>query len=72
MHCSFRRLIDMATNKTPEGASVQTTIVPKIQKAAADALGNQKGACCGTGPKTGAVLALVTSPTYDPNDIASP
>ena len=66
-----RRLIDMATNKTPEGASVQTTIVPKIQKAAADALGNQKGAVVALDPKTGAVLALVTSPTYDPNDIAS-
>jgi penicillin-binding protein A len=66
-----RRLIDMATNKTPEGASVQTTIVPKIQKAATDALGNQKGAVVALDPKTGAVLALVTSPTYDPNDIAS-
>jgi penicillin-binding protein A len=61
----------MATNKTPEGASVQTTIVPKIQKAAADALGNQKGAVVALDPKTGAVLALVTSPTFDPNDIAS-
>jgi penicillin-binding protein A len=66
-----RRLVDMATNKTPEGASVQTTIVPKVQKAAADALGNQKGAVVALDPKTGAVLALVTSPTFDPNDIAS-
>jgi peptidoglycan glycosyltransferase len=66
-----RRLIDMATNKTPKGATVQTTIVPKIQKAAADALGNQKGAVVALDPKTGAVLAMVTSPTYDPNDIAS-
>jgi peptidoglycan glycosyltransferase len=66
-----RRLVDMATNKTPEGASVQTTIVPKIQEAAADALGNQKGAVVALDPKTGAVLALVTSPTFDPNDIAS-
>jgi penicillin-binding protein A len=65
-----RRLVDMATNKTPEGASVQTTIVPKIQKAAADALGNQKGAVVALDPKTGAVLAMVTSPTFDPNDIA--
>jgi peptidoglycan glycosyltransferase len=66
-----RRLVDMATNKTPEGASVQTTIVPKIQKAATDSLGNQKGAVVALDPKTGAVLALVTSPTFDPNDIAS-
>jgi penicillin-binding protein A len=66
-----RRLIDMATNKTPKGATVQTTIVPKIQKAAAEALGNQKGAVVALDPKSGAVLAMVTSPTYDPNDIAS-
>ena len=66
-----RRLIDMASNKTPKGATVQTTIVPKIQKAAADTLGNQKGAVVALDPKTGAVLAMVTSPTYDPNDIAS-
>jgi peptidoglycan glycosyltransferase len=66
----IRQLVDMATNKTPEGASVQTTIMPKIQKAAADALGNQKGAVVALDPKTGAVLAMVTSPTFDPNDIA--
>jgi peptidoglycan glycosyltransferase len=66
-----RRLIDMASNKTPKGATVQTTIVPKIQKAAADTLGNQKGAVVAIDPKTGAVLAMVTSPTYDPNDIAN-
>ncbi len=66
-----RRLIDLATNKSPEGATVQTTIVPAIQEAAAEALGDQKGAVVALDPKTGAVLAMVTSPTYDPNDIAS-
>jgi penicillin-binding protein A len=66
-----RRLIDLATNKTPKGASVQTTVVPKIQQAAATALGDQKGAVVALDPKTGAVLAMVTSPSYDPNDIAS-
>jgi penicillin-binding protein A len=66
-----RRLIDLATNKTPKGASVQTTIVPEIQEAAATALGDQKGAVVALDPKTGAVLAMVTSPSFDPNDIAS-
>ena len=66
-----RRLIDLATNKTPEGASVQTTIVPKMQEAATTALGRQKGAVVALDPKTGAVLALVTSPGYDPNTLAS-
>ncbi len=65
-----RRLIDLATDKTPEGASVQTTIVPKIQQAAATALGDQKGAVVALDPSTGAVLAIVTSPGYDPNAVA--
>jgi peptidoglycan glycosyltransferase len=66
-----RRLIDLATGRTPQGASVQTTIVPKMQKAAAKALGNQKGAVVAIAPQTGAILAMVTSPTYDPDDIAT-
>ena len=66
-----RRLIDLAANRAPQGASVQTTIVPKMQEAAARALGDQKGAVVALDPATGAVLAMVTSPTYDPNDIAS-
>jgi peptidoglycan glycosyltransferase len=66
-----RRMIDMVTNQSPQGASVQTTIDPDVQKAAADALGNQKGAAVALDPKTGAVLAMVTSPSYDPNKIAS-
>ena len=66
-----RRLVDRLTNRKPQGASVQTTIVPKVQRAAARALGQQKGAVVALDPRTGAVLALVTSPTYDPNAIAS-
>ncbi len=66
-----RRLIDMVTGRSPEGASVQTTIVPKVQRAAAEALGDQRGAVVALDPQTGAVLAMVTSPSYDPNDIAS-
>ncbi len=66
-----RRLIDLVVGRAPEGASVQTTIVPKMQEAAAKGLGNQKGAVVALDPKTGAVLAMVTSPSYDPNDIAS-
>jgi peptidoglycan glycosyltransferase len=67
----LRRLIDLATNRTPQGASVQTTILPEAQRAAEQGLGSQKGAVVALDPKTGAVLALVTSPTFNPNEIAS-
>ncbi len=66
-----RRLIDTVTDKAPQGASVQTTINAAAQEAAAKALGDQKGAVVALNPKTGAVLAMVTSPSYDPNKIAT-
>jgi penicillin-binding protein A len=66
-----RRMVDMITNQPPQGASVQTTINPDVQKAAFDALGNQKGAAVALDPKTGAVLAMVSTPSFDPNKIAN-
>ena len=66
-----RRMVDLVTNRSPAGASVQTTIVPRVQKAATETLGTQKGAVVALDPKTGAVLAMVTSPGYDPNEVAS-
>lgn len=66
-----RRMMNTVTGRAPQGASVQTTIVPEVQRAAARGLGNQKGAVVALDPQTGAVLALVTSPSYDPNAIAS-
>ncbi|HEY5846251.1 MAG TPA: penicillin-binding protein 2 [Microlunatus sp.] len=66
-----RRLIDLIINRPPEGATVQTTIVPRVQRAATEALGRRKGAVVALDPTTGAVLAMVTSPTYDPNVVAS-
>lgn len=65
-----RRLLDMVTNQPPQGASIETTIDPDVQKAAYEALGDQKGAAVAIDPKTGAVLAMVSTPSYDPNRIA--
>jgi peptidoglycan glycosyltransferase len=42
------------------------TIDPRIQEAAATALGNRPGAVVALDPKTGAVLAMVSTPGYDP------
>ena len=50
---------------------VQLTIRDDLQRAAGAAQGNQHGAVVALDPTTGAVLALVASPTFDPNVLAS-
>lgn len=67
----YRRLVDVITGKQTQGANLELTIDPTIQQAAANALGNRRGAVVALDPKTGAVLAMVSSPTYDPNTLAS-
>ncbi|MDH2443602.1 penicillin-binding protein 2 [Amnibacterium sp. CER49] len=67
----FERLQSIITGQDPKGDSVQLTIDPKVQKAAYDALGNQRGAVVALDPRTGAILALVSKPSYDPGAIAA-
>lgn len=67
----YRRMIDMLTGKSQSGASLQLTIDPRAQAAAAKGLGNQRGAVVAINPKTGAILALYSSPSYDPNTLTS-
>jgi peptidoglycan glycosyltransferase len=65
------RVTGLFTGKERRGGSVVTTINPAVQKAAAEALGDRKGAVVAIDPKTGAILAMVTSPSYDPNTLAT-
>ena len=67
----LQNLVDLATGKRPKGASLETTLDARAQQAAAKALGDRPGAVVALDYSTGAVLALVTSPTYDPNALAS-
>ncbi|RJL32185.1 peptidoglycan D,D-transpeptidase FtsI family protein [Bailinhaonella thermotolerans] len=66
------RFVDMVTGKPPKGATIEVTINPKAQKAAYNALkaSGKKGAVVALDPKTGAILTLVSVPTYDPNQLA--
>lgn len=66
----IRRIIDMATGAKPTGATLETTINPKAQKAAYEGLGDRKGAVVAIDPRTGAILAMASTPSYDPNALA--
>ena len=65
------RLVNLLTGATPRGASVETTLSAKAQRAAWDGLNGRKGAVVAIDTKTGAIRALVTSPSYDPNRLAT-
>ncbi|SNV18295.1 Penicillin-binding protein A [Dermatophilus congolensis] len=66
----YRRLGDLITGQNPSGATLELTINPAAQKAAEAALGERRGAAVALDPKTGAVLAMVSHPTFDPNSLA--
>jgi peptidoglycan glycosyltransferase len=71
-----RRLADFFTGRDPRGGSVATTINPSVQEAAWDAMqqgcsGPCKGAVVALEPSTGKILAMVSSPSFDPNLLAS-
>ena len=66
-----RRLVDLVTNREQRGGTVKLTLNPAAQQAAYDALGDNKGAVVALDPRTGAILAMVSKPSYDPNPLAS-
>ena len=64
-----RRIIDLLTQTPPKGGSVALTLDPAAQKAAYDGLRKlgARGAVVALDPTTGAILAMVSTPSYDPN-----
>ncbi|NMO02625.1 penicillin-binding protein 2 [Gordonia sp. TBRC 11910] len=71
-----QRFLDMFSGRDPRGGNVVTTINPKLQQVAYNALRNGcDGGCRGSvvaiEPSTGRILALASAPSYDPNMLAS-
>jgi peptidoglycan glycosyltransferase len=67
----YRRVIDLVSGKPPAGATVELTINAAAQQAADAALGNQRGAVVALDPRTGAILAMVSHPAYNPSSLAT-
>jgi penicillin-binding protein 2 len=52
------------------GTPLKLTVDVDLQIAAEEALGDRNGAVVAMDPRTGEILAMVSRPTYDPNDFA--
>jgi peptidoglycan glycosyltransferase len=67
---TFKQDLDRLGDQTVHGDNVYLTLRPNIQRLALDQLGGRCGAVVVLDAKTGAVVAMASSPTYNENLIA--
>lgn len=67
----FQRVADTLAGRQQRGASVELTLDPQAQRAAYEALDGRRGAVVALDPRTGAIKTMVSTPSYDPNTLAS-
>ncbi|WP_137876552.1 penicillin-binding protein 2 [Rhodococcus sp. Q] len=68
-----RRFFDLVSGRDPRGGNVVSTIDPVVQQVAYDQLTAKgyTGAVVAIRPSTGEILAMASTPSYDPNLLAS-
>jgi peptidoglycan glycosyltransferase len=66
----IRYLGDLLTSRTVT-EDLTLTLTQRLQQVAATALGSKVGAVVALDPSNGAVLAMYSNPSYDPNPLAS-
>jgi penicillin-binding protein 2 len=64
-HGRIRQVLDISPPVA--GQNLTVYLDSRLQRAAAAALGDRRGAIIALDPRTGGVLAMVSQPTYDPN-----
>lgn len=67
----IEKIYNELSEKKNVGDNIVTTLDVELQKVAYNALGNHKGSVVVLEPSTGKVLAMVSKPDYDPNQITS-
>lgn len=69
---NLQAILDQLQGKRRQGDEVITTLDPAAQRTAISALGEHRGAVVALDPRTGAVEAMASTPSYDPNLLSSP
>jgi len=64
-HGRIRQVLDISPPIA--GQNVTLHLDSRLQRAAAEALGDRRGAVIALDPRSGGILALISQPTYDPN-----
>jgi penicillin-binding protein A len=67
----LQAILDQLQGHKPTGEKVVTTLDPKAQRVAVEALGEHKGAVVALEPRSGAVTVMASSPSYNPNSVRS-
>lgn len=67
----IEKIFNELSEKKNVGDNIVTTLDVELQKVAYNALGNHKGSVVVLEPSTGKILAMVSKPDYDPNQITS-
>lgn len=62
-----RRLRTLSLTPGESGQDLVLTLDSRLQRAARDALGDESGSIVAMDPRTGEVLAMVSTPAFDPN-----
>lgn len=65
----FKKFLTSMKEGEKIGYNIRTTLDYKLQQKAYELLGNNKGSIVALDPKTGEVLAMVSKPSYDPNNL---
>jgi penicillin-binding protein A len=68
---NLQAILDQLQGKRRQGDEVITTLNPAVQRTAVSALGEHRGAVVALDPRTGAVLAMASTPSYNPNLLSS-
>ena len=68
---AIQQLINRVLGRGPDVGSLQTTIDPRAQQAAWKGLKGKQGAVVALDYMTGAILAYVSTPSYDPASLSS-